>query len=86
MPELTGLLTEFYFPNMNGKTIYSAWLSVASTTPPFVPDESEQGRFPNADGSSSTLGLLFNANSANSLYNGDKLQLSALQTLVCIKG
>ena len=83
-----GTYLEPQLPNMSGKTIYSAWLSVDYTTPPFVPDTSERGRFPrfpNADGSESTLGLLFNANSANAIYNGDKLQLPALQTLACIK-
>ena len=70
---------------MNGKTRYSAWLLVKGTTPPFLPDDSDRGVFPNADGSNATLGIIFDANSSNSIYNGDKMQVSALQTLACIK-
>ena len=73
-------------PNIYGKTRYAAWLDDAASTGPFSADPDQQRLYPMYNSSSAYYtGLIFDAHDANSIYAGTSLQISALQTLVCIK-
>ena len=77
-------------PNMIGTTqavgyVASDWIGGQNSSGPFYGMKRWQYLF--SIGSDGTNGAVidFNANLANSTYNGNKLQASALQSLPCIR-
>ena len=77
-------------PNMTGTTqavsyVASDWIGGKNSNGPFTAMERWQYLF--SIGSDGTNGAVidFNANFANSAYNGTKVQPAALQLLACIR-